>query len=101
MRIHTRTISAGSPPRMRGKEEFACKDGSQVGITPAHAGKRQHQELCPRVGRDHPRACGEKKLLNHSDPSISGSPPRMRGKAREIKQKFDNDGITPAHAGKS
>ena len=29
----------GSPPRMRGKEEFACSDGSQVGITPAYAGK--------------------------------------------------------------
>ena len=32
---------AGSPPRMRGKERaFACY-AENLGITPAHAGKRQ------------------------------------------------------------
>ena len=50
----------GSPPRVRGKEEFACKDGSQVGITPACAGKSFLQCQCVCLCWDHPRVCGEK-----------------------------------------
>ena len=50
----------GSPPRMRGKEEFACHDLSPVGITPAYAGKSFDFLLNVDGFRDHPRVCGEK-----------------------------------------
>ena len=52
----------GSPPRMRGKEEYACKDGSQIGITPAYAGKSAVPLVLFGFDRDHPRVCGEKTL---------------------------------------
>ena len=51
---------AGSPPRMRGKEDTGAPGKNWPGITPAYAGKRN-----PRSGHrsgvwDHPRVCGEK-----------------------------------------
>ena len=54
---------AGSPPHMRGKEEADPARGAARGITPAHAGKSITLALCPDVLRDHPRTCGEKRLL--------------------------------------
>ena len=61
--IHYHTC--GSPPRMRGKEEFACSDGSQVGITPAYAGKSREVVCHVCVVTDHPRVCGEKAFPVH------------------------------------
>ena len=54
---------AGSPPHMRGKEEADPARGAARGITPAHVGKSITLALCPDVLRDHPRTCGEKRLL--------------------------------------
>ena len=59
-RIWEQGYIQGSPPRMRGKGCLPALAFGHVGITPAYAGKRQHQGLCPQVGRDHPRMCGEK-----------------------------------------
>ena len=50
----------GSPPRMRGKEQPGIVLADQVGITPAHAGKRGKCWANQHEIRDHPRACGEK-----------------------------------------
>ena len=66
---------------MRGKEEFACKDGSQVGITPAYAGKS--------------------KVMSGAKDKRMGSPPRMRGKGAAKIENNKGTGITPAYAGKS
>ena len=71
----------GSPPRIRGKVCFCLADVLALGITPAHAGKRQHQGLCPQAGRDHPRMCGEKAQRARGLNLILGSPPHVRGKA--------------------
>ena len=45
--------------------------------------------------------CGEKRQdrLDYYVPQ--GSPPRMRGKAADLRQLFQISGITPAYAGKS
>ena len=51
----------GSPPRMRGKGGRYPINMSQVGITPAYAGKRPPTCRCPASPEDHPRVCGEKK----------------------------------------
>ena len=51
--------------------------------------------------RDHPRLCGEKSMSKHRKRQSTGSPPPMRGKAKTTDESFQEDGITPAYAGKS
>ena len=71
----------GSPPRMRGKGLGASKGCDGVGITPACAGKSASHGCGSRGWRDHPRVCGEKWKVWPGLLPLSGSPPRMRGKA--------------------
>ena len=91
----------GSPPHVRGKVDGVLDVRLEHGITPACAGKRQHQGLCPPTGRDHPRVCGEKYCCTLMACRSWGSPPRMRGKVSQRKGAWDGDRITPAYAGKS
>ena len=70
----------GSPPHMRGKASVSFFFSLYIGITPAHAGKREIFKYNPRTKQDHPRTCGEKVLLAFLINLISGSPPHMRGK---------------------
>ena len=58
--IQTRTISAGSPPRMRGKVDRQLDVGVHAGITPACAGKRIRVSKTDGRAWDHPRVCGER-----------------------------------------
>ena len=91
----------GSPPRMRGKVHGAAHVQKILGITPAYAGKSVRVAPVFVAHRDHPRVCGE-KLQNPRFPRRgSGSPPRMRGKARLKLWDMLKRGITPAYAGKS
>ena len=71
---------AGSPPRMRGKEERLCAGEGKGGITPAYAGKRRSASPDSWNWRDHPRVCGEKWCSIGDAYQRKGSPPRMRGK---------------------
>ena len=91
----------GSPPRMRGKAYRAVGHCTRLGITPAHAGKRPHVVFFISLHQDHPRACGEKERTQRHDKRAVGSPPRMRGKVHIDETASRDDGITPAHAGKS
>ncbi len=50
----------GSPPPMRGKDEFANGGRSKSGITPAYAGKSVLGSSFITPCEDHPRLCGEK-----------------------------------------
>ena len=90
----------GSPPRVRGK---VCAESMVVppaGITPACAGKRKSCTIRGSLARDHPRVCGEKTLLFARSQTMTGSPPRVRGKVHaDVLRRFDQ-GITPACAGK-
>ena len=45
--------------------------------------------------------CGEKDKAKEMGATTKGSPPRMRGKAIEMKLAGTVHGITPAYAGKS
>ena len=86
---------------MRGKVGHALASSSILGITPAYAGKSiVHLPFVLRVG-DHPRVCGEKGRTGALDVVQRGSPPRMRGKVRELLFSFHCARITPAYAGKS
>ena len=92
--------SAGSPPRMRGKEAAGklCSPGR--GITPAYAGKRMIIVPVGETHRDHPRVCGEKHSRAPAAHNDWGSPPRMRGKGCHCWITPQLVGITPAYAGK-
>ena len=53
------------------------------------------------LGRDHPRPCGEKSMRMCVHLRAQGSPPPMRGKVEQQVDNLAENGITPAHAGKS
>ena len=91
----------GSPPRVRGKGNFHVVTHTEVGITPACAGKSYHTRHMFVIIRDHPRVCGEKKKGGSPEKSGLGSPPRVRGKDSESGSQAGTNGITPACAGKS
>ena len=91
----------GSPPRVRGKDAARLMMFSIFGITPACAGKSTTpRSQAPALG-DHPRVCGEKRLLHFFGFCVIGSPPRVRGKAVVILLCVATFRITPACAGKS
>ena len=92
---------AGSPPRMRGKPTIISSCTCITRITPAHAGKTgAYGRLCDAF-KDHPRACGENMARCSAVQSVSGSPPRMRGKLIVGNLIRHARRITPAHAGKT
>ena len=91
----------GSPPRMRGKAMAGNAPVRAYRITPAYAGKRHLPAIFAPVQRDHPRVCGEKSGLFRSNAAGTGSPPRMRGKAKTQSRPALDNRITPAYAGKS
>ena len=90
----------GSPPHMRGKVVSACGVGKGLGITPAHAGKRQSPWFYMFLLEDHPRTCGEKYGFSRKFRCWEGSPPHMRGKENQKQHRTEYNRITPAHAGK-
>ena len=85
---------------MRGKEVQGLFQDLVGGITPACAGKRARPSPCRSQSRDHPRACGEKRVGSLASVGLSGSPPRVRGKACRCPPLDTNQRITPACAGK-
>ena len=93
-------IPQGSPPRMRGKVANTWLGRTNMGITPACAGKSRGTPFRRTSGRDHPRVCGEKSGFCQRSILHLGSPPRMRGKVRHRPWSQLPVGITPACAGK-
>ena len=91
----------GSPPRVRGKVRAGCPAGLPDRITPACAGKSSTRAKTALTRRDHPRVCGEKRILKVYDFEFQGSPPRVRGKVVSSCVSPLTVGITPACAGKS
>ena len=98
--VFSMALCWGSPPRMRGKEGLVALRLAVVGITPACAGKRSQGFAVRLSTRDYPRLCGEKLLFTSATTSAVGSPPRVRGKVRQLAITVDFLRITPACAGK-
>ena len=101
IRCTFRTVSTGSPPRVRGKVRAGCPAGLPDRITPACAGKSSTRAKTALTRRDHPRVCGEKFAQIHGLDFGTGSPPRVRGKVICGRFAMPCRGITPACAGKS
>ncbi len=93
-------VRPGSPPHVRGKEEKAMSKATEMGITPACAGKRPEHSAPASAQRDHPRMCGEKSGYSGLRAWVRGSPPHVRGKGWQERSTTANRRITPACAGK-
>ena len=91
----------GSPPRARGKVNQVTQPPLRKGITPACAGKSTRRGPRVRPRRDHPRVRGEKCSGALLSWTLSGSPPRARGKVNTAAEAVELFRITPACAGKS
>ena len=85
---------------MRGKVLKGYCKWTEIGITPAHAGKSWHNRPGGARSGDHPRPCGEKLCQLLLSTYSTGSPPPMRGKVARGFDRNADTGITPAHAGK-
>ena len=85
---------------MRGKARSVCTYFHRLRITPAYAGKSDVVPDHFEITWDHPRLCGEKGLIEILENGELGSPPPMRGKAREVYFLGLPCRITPAYAGK-
>ena len=68
---------------MRGKAHTAQRMRTGGTITPAYAGKSGPPLSLFVLSRDHPRTCGEKAAYLRAVWVPKGSPPHMRGKARD------------------
>ena len=86
---------------MRGKRPCSQPPTAGNRITPAYAGKTAAGLSDCRAGWDHPRVCGENITLSYRLRSLSGSPPRMRGKRFRVAAEGCRKRITPAYAGKT
>ena len=69
------------------------------GIIPAYAGNTCLLRRRPRHQRDHPRVCGEHRIVRVRVTAVSGSSPRMRGTRRMETSAITRTGIIPAYAG--
>ena len=95
-----RSRRLGSPPPMRGKDEFDMDEVDDARITPAYAGKSLIPVFFGGRFEDHPRLCGEKHSTLVIRSRRLGSPPPMRGKDEFDMDEVDDARITPAYAGK-
>ena len=86
---------------MRGEDIIGVGCCCAGGITPAHAGRSVSLPGLSRSTWDHPRACGEKYIVQLYFDTDMGSPPRMRGEAGLAARHRAKSRITPAHAGRS
>ena len=86
---------------MRGKLKFFDGDSRDNGITPACAGKTPILLIQYFSSKDHPRVCGENRVIILNLLTLIGSPPRVRGKPMLILIAISRSRITPACAGKT
>ncbi len=84
---------------MRGAPGNTSGAVTAKGIIPADAGSTHAGSVPSRAREDHPRGCGEHKLLIIKCCAWKGSSPRMRGARRQLRHDGTLSGIIPADAG--
>ena len=93
--------ATGSSPLTRGKLEFDGLQPAAVGLIPAHAEKTHWESPPARPRRVHPRSRGE-NANSISEPVLpNGSSPLTRGKPERRGHHAAQEGLIPAHAGKT
>ena len=91
----------GSSPLTRGKRELRQLQARNRGLIPAHAGKTWSSRKVARPIRAHPRSRGENFGQKTNDPGAKGSSPLTRGKHARGVDRVNDEGLIPAHAGKT
>ena len=86
---------------MRGKLDYVALTVHEIGITPADAGKTLISAGRTGCSWDHPRGCGENRMLIERGHESVGSPPQVRGKLHPTEGALSALRITPAGAGKT
>ena len=98
--IHgVRCAPMGSSPRVRGTPKMTYLKPREPGIIPACAGNTYVSLFMPTMARDHPRVCGEHRILFKMSTLDAGSSPRVRGTLRGRRAWRPRAGIIPACAG--
>ena len=94
-------LGGGSSPLTRGK--LCPRAGGQDvrGLIPAHAGKTSLVSRMYPSSTAHPRSRGENSASLYSEPPALGSSPLTRGKLAGVVRIRHDDGLIPAHAGKT
>ena len=92
-------VRAGSSPRMRGTPLFPLLSVMVARIIPADAGNTGSYGASARPPRDHPRGCGEHRMIREPLLKLTGSSPRMRGTRTIRWPPTRNRRIIPADAG--
>ena len=96
---HARRTDAGSSPRMRGTRQPRHPQPRTHGIIPAYAGNTKPMLIWWMSPRDHPRVCGEHRLIGGRRHGAVGSSPRMRGTPLGNADLSGANLIIPAYAG--
>ena len=91
--------TGGSSPRMRGARSERAQCLVCDGIIPAYAGSTRRAIAPWPAWQDHPRVCGEHKLMSNGVAPVEGSSPRMRGAPAQNIHQAVFHGIIPAYAG--
>ena len=91
----------GSSPLTRGKLGDHGLHAVPDGLIPAHAGKTADCGGRAPASGAHPRSRGENQGLTRDVAGIDGSSPLTRGKRRKCAWRPYNQGLIPAHAGKT
>ena len=94
------TVLPGSPPRVWGKASVPDFSIFALRITPTCVGKSHPCGVCQNRKWDHPHVCGEKRVFATSLYALSGSPPRVWGKAGSGGTDDATARITPTCVGK-
>ena len=93
--------SSGSSPLTRGKRRASDCPVVISGLIPAHAGKTQYPAKRREGGQAHPRSRGENGLSLGARGLGGGSSPLTRGKHVPEAWAAKENGLIPAHAGKT
>ena len=88
----------GSPPRVRSRPRQGHRPQEQRGITSACAEQTRRHSGGGGVPRDHLRVCGADRLGAAGYASAGGSPPRVRSRRHDHRQRWNGHGITSACA---
>ena len=94
-------LPMGSSPLTRGKQAHQASHSSGIGLIPAHAGKTESCAPLDDPIWAHPRSRGENSDTVTKSRGCRGSSPLTRGKPIERFQDVFQDGLIPAHAGKT
>ena len=94
-------VARGSSPLTRGKPRHVHATPVEHGLIPAHAGKTMVRSLIPWRRWAHPRSRGENMISTKGTAKSEGSSPLTRGKRRRGPALRRQEGLIPAHAGKT